>query len=72
MSRQGVELWMSRLHHVFHAEFSTARSIPWKEHDTRIVSGTARAAGRGAGNVTFVRIYEAGYAFGGLVGFVAN
>ncbi|EKM61775.1 uncharacterized protein PHACADRAFT_190964 [Phanerochaete carnosa HHB-10118-sp] len=56
----GIERWMSRLEHDFHAEFDRAPTLSWKmatgEH-----AGNVRVAGPGAGNVTFVRMFEAGH-----------
>lgn len=56
---QGVESWMSRLEHNFHAEFSRAVSLPWNTHSGRH-AGQVRVAGHGAGNVTFIRVFDAG------------
>jgi len=61
---QGVELWMTRLQHAFHAEFSAAPSRPWRTSSTKYLAGEVRfagGAGSGAGNYTFVQIYDAGH-----------
>ena len=52
---------MSRLEHTFRSEFATTPDLPWRTLDSGHHAGTARAAGLGAGNVTFVRVFEAGY-----------
>ena len=50
---------MSRLDHRFHDEFLGAPSLPWKTMSGLHV-GQVRVAGHGAGNVTFVRVFDAG------------
>jgi hypothetical protein len=55
---------MENLEHVFHKEFKAAPSIQWVPAGTGRVAGEVRSAGGngfGAGNVTFVNIYEAGF-----------
>jgi cathepsin A (carboxypeptidase C) len=60
MSRQGNERWVEALEHNFHDEFVKAKSLQWTTKSTGRVAGEVRAAGHGAGNVTFVQVYEAG------------
>lgn len=50
---------MTDLDHKFHPEFKAAPSLPWKTDSGQHV-GQVRVAGHGAGNVTFVRIFNAG------------
>jgi len=57
----GVERWMERLEHKFHSEFASSPSKQWKTAESNIVGGEVRSAGYGAGNVTFVQVYEAGH-----------
>lgn len=56
---KGVERWMGRLDHAFHAEFQRAISEPFKTASGEHV-GDVRIAGPGSGNVTFIRIFDAG------------
>ncbi|PSR72048.1 hypothetical protein PHLCEN_2v12078 [Hermanssonia centrifuga] len=56
----GVELWMSRLEHRFHDEFARTPSLRWRTKRAGTYVGEVRSAGPGAGNVTFVQIYDAG------------
>jgi cathepsin A (carboxypeptidase C) len=51
---------MERLDHRFHVEFSVTQSTQWRTEKTGYFAGTVRSAGEGAGNVTFVRIFNAG------------
>ena len=53
-------MWMERLDHRFHAEFGYTLPQPWRTEKTGYYAGTTRSAGEGAGNVTFVRIFNAG------------
>ena len=55
----GIELWMSRLEHTFHEEFASAPNLPWYT-ESGAHAGQVRAAGKGAGNVTFVRVFDGG------------
>ncbi|KAH8099460.1 peptidase S10 serine carboxypeptidase [Cristinia sonorae] len=57
----GVELWMTRLQNDFHAEFSEAGNNLWRTKESGYLAGTVRGAGKGAGNYTFVRIFDAGH-----------
>ncbi|KAI0368924.1 peptidase S10 serine carboxypeptidase [Pilatotrama ljubarskyi] len=58
----GVERWMLRLEHGFHEEFARAPSLEFIAKDTSEIAGRVRRAGTsGAGNVTFVQIYEGGH-----------
>lgn len=50
---------MTRLEHDLHEDFERASSLPWKTPSGRYV-GDVRVAGPGAGNVTFVRVFDAG------------
>ena len=56
---------MTRLENRFHDELEKAAPVSWTPLTTDRVAGEVRSAGGGgytAGNVTFVQIYEAGYA----------
>lgn len=60
----GNEAWVEQLEHKFHKEFKEAPSIQWVTTGSGRVAGEVRAAGGsgfGAGNVTFVNVYEAGH-----------
>ncbi|KAL1951716.1 hypothetical protein VTO73DRAFT_865 [Trametes versicolor] len=58
----GVEHWMLQLEHVLHLDFVNAPPLEFIANDTGEVGGKVRkAGGSGAGNVTFVQIYEAGH-----------
>ena len=62
---QGNERWVDQLPTRFLAEFQDAKPIPWVTTYNGRVAGEVRSAGgQGftAGNVTFVNVYEAGYA----------
>ena len=56
----GNERWMLKLEHDFHGEFVSAPSTPWRVGPSGGLAGEVRSAGGGAGNVTFIRVYEAG------------
>ena len=58
---QGNERWVEDLEHKFHKEFVAAKSKPWVADTTGHVAGEVRVAGKGAGSVTFVQVYEAGH-----------
>lgn len=61
---KGNEAWMSALEHDFHSEFAASEATKWVTTETGRVSGQVRSAGGGefgAGNVTFVEVFEAGY-----------
>ena len=54
---------MSQLEHKLHKEFEKAPSTKWVTAKSGRVAGEVRSAGGGgfgAGNVTFVNVYEAG------------
>lgn len=52
---------MLQLDHVLHLDFVNAPALEFLANDTGEVGGKVRKAGEsGAGNVTFVQIYEAG------------
>ncbi|KAI0354677.1 peptidase S10 serine carboxypeptidase [Trametes cingulata] len=58
----GVERWMLQLEHKFHEGFIRAPNWEFIVEETGEVGGRVRSAGGyGAGNVTFVQIYEAGH-----------
>ena len=62
---QGNERWVDQLPTRFLAEFKNAKPIPWVTTYNGRVAGEVRSAGgQGltAGNVTFVNVYDAGYA----------
>jgi hypothetical protein len=63
---QGNEAWVENLEHKFHKEFKAAPNIQWVTAGEGRVAGEVRSAGGsgfGAGNVTFVNVYEAGFVF---------
>ena len=71
---QGNEAWVEELDHAFHKEFKAAPSIQWITAGTGRVAGEVRSAGGGgfgAGNVTFVNVYEAGLVQG-LESFISH
>lgn len=54
---------MSALEHNFHTEFAASKATKWVATETGRVTGQVRSAGGGgfgAGNVTFVEVFEAG------------
>ena len=56
---------MVELDSIFHDEFKSNPSLPWVTLDTGAKAGEVRFAGgegKTAGNVTFVKVYDAGYA----------
>ncbi|KAI0756437.1 alpha/beta-hydrolase [Daedaleopsis nitida] len=58
----GVERWMLQLEHKHHEEFANAPLLPFITKLTGDVGGKVRSAGgRGAGNVTFVQIFDGGH-----------
>ncbi|CCM01445.1 uncharacterized protein FIBRA_03497 [Fibroporia radiculosa] len=57
----GIEQWMRKLEHIFHPEFGKAPSRRWYTIKSGLLGGEVRTAGQGAGNVTFVQIYDAGH-----------
>lgn len=57
---------MTRLENDFHDEFSSASRQPWHTSKSKALAGEVRFASGGAGgagNYTFVRVYEAGYVY---------
>jgi cathepsin A (carboxypeptidase C) len=59
----GNERWLDVLESSFQSEFVAAKHIPWVNAGTGEVAGSVRSAGSRGGNVTFVTVFEAGYAF---------
>lgn len=57
----GVQHWMQKLEHNYHSEFAIAPARRWKTTESGLVGGEVRSAGPGAGNVTFVQVYDAGH-----------
>ncbi|KAH9975097.1 serine carboxypeptidase [Lactifluus volemus] len=60
----GNEAWVENLETRFHKEFESAPSMKWIPARSGRVAGEVRSAGGngfGAGNVTFVNIFEAGH-----------
>lgn len=60
----GNERWVEQLDTIFSEEFSTAATEQWVTIRSGKVAGTVRSAGgggSGAGNVTFVTVYESGH-----------
>jgi len=59
----GNERWVEALEHKFHKEFVAAETKPWITIESGRQAGTVRSAGGGygAGNVTFVTVFEAGH-----------
>lgn len=52
---------MVKLDHAFHTEFEHAPLKKWRTgKSTSAASGEIRSVGAGAGNVSFIRVYEAG------------
>ncbi|KAK7060124.1 hypothetical protein VNI00_000888 [Paramarasmius palmivorus] len=56
----GQERYVEALDTKFHDEFSEAKLLPWRVPATGRLAGEVRSAGA-AGNVTYVRIYDAGH-----------
>ena len=55
---------MTRLENDFHGEFASSSRQPWHISKSKALAGEVRFASGGAGgagNYTFVRVYEAGY-----------
>ncbi|GJJ11360.1 hypothetical protein Clacol_005592 [Clathrus columnatus] len=57
----GNERWVNNLENLFHDEFVASKQTPWVLPGNSKPSGYFRTAGGGAGNLTFVAIYEAGH-----------
>ncbi|KAJ7057203.1 carboxypeptidase C [Mycena amicta] len=55
----GNERWVENLNTQFKTEFATAESLDWVIGGSNTIAGTVRSAG--AGNLTFVTVYEAGH-----------
>ena len=61
----GNERWVNKFANVYHEEFVASEGEPWVTRSSRRRAGTIRTAGgRGstAGNLTFVNVFEAGWA----------
>ncbi|KAG5642320.1 hypothetical protein DXG03_002995 [Asterophora parasitica] len=61
----GNERWVEQLDSKFRQEFSATKAAPWITSRSGKLAGEVRAAGGAgftAGNVTFVNVFEAGYA----------
>ncbi|EEB95863.1 hypothetical protein MPER_05103 [Moniliophthora perniciosa FA553] len=56
----GKERWVEALDNRFHDEFGKAKLLPWYDSATGRHAGEVRSAGM-AGNLTYVRIYDAGH-----------
>ncbi|KAG8959196.1 hypothetical protein FRC00_001851 [Tulasnella sp. 408] len=55
--------WMSKLDSVFKEEFIVAPILPWATPKNNMTNGVVKAAGgkiTGAGNFTYVSVFEAG------------
>lgn len=52
---------MLRLDHKLHEEFLRAPFLPFLTEYTGTPGGKVRTAGPGAGNVTYVQIFDGGY-----------
>jgi len=58
----GEEEWMEKLDgHSFHGEFKLASPSPWITLNSGKNAGYVRSAGPGAGNYTYVAVFEAGH-----------
>ncbi|KAI0320056.1 serine carboxypeptidase [Amylostereum chailletii] len=60
----GNERWVEQLEHKFHEEFAASKPLQWVTLDSGRVAGEVRSAGAGgfgAGNVSFVTVFEAGH-----------
>ncbi|KAM5539968.1 hypothetical protein V8D89_006471 [Ganoderma adspersum] len=58
----GIENWMARLEHKHHEDFVDAPLLPFITEITGEVGGKVRTAGGpGAGNVSFVQIFDGGH-----------
>ena len=60
---QGNEAWVEDLENKFHDEFKQSEFLPWVTQESYRRAGEVRYAGGGgstAGNLTFVKVYEAG------------
>ena len=60
MLLKGNEEWVEKFDSDFTFEFAAADKVPWRVPGSKKVVGSVRSAGSGAGNVTFVTVYEAG------------
>ena len=58
LSYKGNERWFEQLPNIFHEEFAAAQNLSWVAAGKS--AGRIRKAGYGAGNFTFVQVYEAG------------
>ncbi|KAI0713118.1 alpha/beta-hydrolase [Cerioporus squamosus] len=57
----GVERWMLKLEHKHHEEFSNAPLLPFLTELGDVGGKVRSAGGPGAGNVTFVQIFDGGH-----------
>ena len=60
---QGNEAWVEGLENKFHDEFKRSEFLPWVTQKSHRRAGEVRHAGGGgstAGNLTFVKVYDAG------------
>ncbi|KDQ62956.1 hypothetical protein JAAARDRAFT_119033 [Jaapia argillacea MUCL 33604] len=57
----GEERWMLALDTKFTEEFTSSPALPWVTLSSGNIAGLVRSAGPGAGNYTFVNVYEAGH-----------
>ena len=63
---QGNLRWVEALESKFHDEFSKTELQPWVTLDKGALAGWVRSAGGDgftAGNITYVQVHAAGYAF---------
>jgi len=63
--QQGSQRWVEELETRFSDEYTKAKYLPWTTPKSGRRAGEVKSAGgdgKSAGNVTFVRVYEAGYA----------
>ena len=61
---QGNSRWVEALETKFSAEYQKAKTLPWVSLESGRIAGNVRSAGNGAfgaGNVTFVEVFEAGH-----------
>jgi cathepsin A (carboxypeptidase C) len=56
----GNERWVEALDSKFHDEFAASDAVPWVTKRSGKLAGSVRSAG-GAGNVTFVTVFDAGH-----------
>jgi hypothetical protein len=56
---QGESQWIAQLPSTHKDAFNEAPFLPWTVSDRQ--AGVVRSAGEGAGNVTYLTVFEAGY-----------